>query len=143
QSGGAETTMAKQWTAALVALLGWSQMALGQMPPMQPWQAPQPKAAGPQAPDGAFAPPGANVRAPEFCPQNSLPAGSAVLSPFGQPPEPGNAFDDCGPPEAHPYCFWSIGAMALTRQGLGNGTIAVRDPNNMDTGIIPASAPQE
>src|SRR5262249_58976831 len=71
QSGGAETTMAKQWTAALVALLGWSQMALGQMPPMQPWQAPQPKAAGPQAPDGAFAPPGANVSAPQFCSQNS------------------------------------------------------------------------
>jgi hypothetical protein len=144
--------MAKQWTAVFVALFGCTQMASAQMPPGQtppgqtPWQAPQPKAApqGPQAPDGAFAPPGYNGgKGPEFCPPNSLPAGSALLTPFAEPHEPLNAFTDEDHGEPRPYCFWSIGAMALSRQGLGNGVIAVRDPNNKDTGIIPSGAPAE
>jgi hypothetical protein len=36
-------------------------------------------------------------------------------------------------------CYYQLGAIALQRQGLGNGVLAVRDPTGFDTGNLPPS----
>src|SRR5947208_16059381 len=139
--------MAKRWTAAVLALLGWTQLASAQGPeravpaPIPPAPGTPPAAGAPAtgAPaSGAFMPPGPDdgPKGPEFCaPGSSVSEPNSLLVPF-QPREEGNAFSDDDHESCHFY-FFTLGAMALSRQGLGTGTIAVRDPNHQDTGIVP------
>ena len=145
--------MARWWIVAVLALLGWTQAGSAQGPdgafaaPAPPAPGTPPAAGAPAAGApavGAFMPPGPDdgPKGSEFCaPGSSVSEPNSLLVPF-QPREEGNAFSDDDHEACHFY-FFTLGAMGLSRQGLGNGTIAVRDPNNQDTGIVPFGALQE
>src|SRR5882672_4475645 len=110
--------MAKRWTVAVLALLGWTQLGSAQAPDGA-FPAPMPPVPGtPAAPGapalGAFTPPGPDdgPKGPEFCaPGSSVTEPSSLLVPF-QPREEGNAFSDDDHEACHFY-FFTLGAMGL------------------------------
>lgn len=85
-------------------------------------------------PTGAF---GADklLPPPEFCPPSSLPCHSLAI-PFVEPNRD-NAFTLHDPDAPRGFWYAGVGAMGLVRAKPGHRLVAVRDPNNIDTGIFP------
>jgi hypothetical protein len=69
---------------------------------------------------------------------------NGMLAPHGPsgekielPPDTKNAFPECPEWDNNGGFYAGLGALALQRQGLGHLPVAVRDPQNLDTGIPP------
>ena len=74
--------------------------------------------------------------APEFCPPSQGPS-RVFAVPFFSRHTPDNAFVEFCGPDQPPFWYFGLGPIALFRQGLGNGVIAVRDPTGADNTTLP------
>jgi hypothetical protein len=142
-------TMKRWWSGAALAILGAAGPAFAQGTYPGMFGAPNPIAQGPHpgmfgAPNpmyqqAAFANDPGPVTGPQFCAQPGPPPDLPFSLPNDGSP---NAFsaDDAG---CHPNdaCYLYVGWMALQRDTLGNGIVAVQDTasQRIDTGIGPAA----
>ncbi len=126
--------MAKAWMRVLVVMLllaGGATWARGQAP----------------APGGGvFAQDPVPPAPPEFCPDTA--AGPVTSTPFPRASNDfANGFDEPCPCPTNCFVYGGVGPIALQRQRMGNGVVAVADPGltvnvpgiprNVDSGITP------